>query len=629
MHTRSETPVTPVLPRWRAPEPAPAADEGSWWSNPGIIARGAIGFAIVIGVLSLLGWIVGVPELRALGPADRAAMNPMTSACFIALSCAMWLVTRDEHRRSKEIARALALLVLVVGVARVYALATGDPNNIDQLMFGDAMADTGDGRDNRMSLNSAVNFVLLASALLLQLRRSRFGSVLAQIIAVIVLFSAQAALIAHAYQSGWFEGLGAFNRMALPTAVGFAALGIAVMTLSSGDGIIAILLSESPGGSLARILLPAGFLVPSVLGWLLIFGRRGSLIDPDQADTIFVLATILIFVGIVAWIATQLHENHLERERTEQALRESEARFRLIAENGSDVVGLYDLDGRVMYISPSCERVLGFLPEEMPRMAPFATVHPQDLDRLQRHFNQLVRGEPVASIQVRMMHKTGRHLWLEMMWRAVLDESGQVTQLQVSSRDITDSKQNERRLEEAQRRLRQQQGMLQDVNSKLSELAALDGLTQLRNRRAFEERLEDEVRRWRRDGIDVSLVLLDIDHFKSFNDTFGHPKGDEVLRTVGRLLRRSLRAADFAARYGGEEFAIILPNTDRKGSLVVAEQLLRAIEGSTWEERPITASIGVATMGDAVDSAEALVSHADRALYASKQAGRNRVTQDA
>jgi diguanylate cyclase (GGDEF)-like protein len=208
----------------------------------------------------------------------------------------------------------------------------------------------------------------------------------------------------------------------------------------------------------------------------------------------------------------------------------------------------------------------------------------------------------------------------------VLNDAGQVIQLQVSSRDITDSKQNERRLEEAQRKLREQQDALQDVNSKLSELASHDGLTQLRNRRAFEERIEDECRRFRRNGNDVSLVLLDIDHFKSYNDTFGHPKGDEVLREVGRLLRRSLRATDFAARYGGEEFAIILPGTDRTGSLTVAEQLRRSIEGASWEDRPITASIGVATMGGDITTAEELVDHADRALYRSKQEGRNRVT---
>lgn len=601
----------------------------AWWSNPGIIARLAIALVILIGGLSLVGWLAGVPELRALGPTNGAAMNPMTAACFIALGSGFWLVSREEMRRSREVARALGWLVLVVGAARLYGMVTGGEFGADTLIFGDAMTSTADGRDNRMSFNSALNFFLLGGALLLQLRRTRFASGLAQIIAVLVLFSAQAALIAHAYQSGWFESVGAFNRMALPTAIGFAALGIAVMTLSSSDGLIAIVLSEGPGGSLARTLLPAGFLVPTVLGWLLIVGRRGSLIDPDLADTLFVLATILIFVAIVAWIATQLHESHLERLKTEGALRESEARFRLIAENGSDVISLYSTDGRIVYISPSCERVLGFLPEEMPRMAPWACVHPQDLERLQRQFNQALRGEPVASIQVRMMHKTGRHLWLEMMWRSVVSETGQVVQLQVSSRDITESKQNERRLEDAQRKLRQQQDALQDVNTKLSELATHDGLTQLHNRRAFEERLQDETRRWRRNGNDVSLVLLDIDHFKSYNDTYGHPKGDEVLREVGRLLRRSIRATDFAARYGGEEFAIILSNTNREGSLVVAEQLRRTIEGRSWEDRPITASIGVSTMGGDITAAEELVDHADRALYRSKQDGRNRVTAGA
>lgn len=624
--------MPPPTPTVTAPRPRAVLTSEelvTWWSNANYIARFAIGLGIVIGGLSLVGWLAGVAELRALGPADRAAMNPMTAACFIALGCSMWLVVRAEWRHSREIARVLAGLVLLVGASRLYTIVTGGGPGADQLLFPDAMASTSDGRDNRMALNAAINFFTLGAALLLQLRGSRFTSGLAQIASVLVLFSAQAALIAHAYQSGWFESVGEFNKMALPTAVGFAALAIAVMTFSSSEGLIAIVLSDGPGGKMARTLLPTGFLVPTVLGWLLIFGRRGRLIDPDVADTLFVLSTILVFVAITAWIATKLHESHLDRVMTERRLRESEMRFRLIAENSSDVVSLYALDGRLVYISPSCERMMGYLPEEMPGMAPFATVHPQDLERLQRHFNQLVRGEPASSIQLRMLHKTGRHIWLEMMWRAVVDDAGQVVQLQVSSRDITESKQNERRLEDAQKKLRQQSDMLQDVNSKLTVLAAVDSLTQLRNRRAFEERLEDETRRWLRNRTDVSLIMLDIDRFKAFNDTFGHPKGDDVLRAVGQLLRTSLRAADFAARYGGEEFAIILPNTNSAGSQVVAEQLRRAIEGATWAERPITASIGVATMSEAISTSGLLIDQADRALYRSKEEGRNRVTANA
>lgn len=604
----------------------PSEHTGAKWANPKLISRTAAAVAVVIGVLVIIGWIADVPQLRALGPGNHAGLNPMTALTFVALGSAMWLLSRQEHERGREIARVLALFVVVVGVARLYGLLFNESPGVDQLLFGNAMLVTPDGRANRMSPNTALNFVLLGIAVLLQLRGTRFTSVLGQLLAVIVLFTAQAALIAHAYQSGWFESIGTFNRMPLPTAIAFGALGIGAMTLSSEDGLIAIVLADGPGGSLARILLPTGFLVPAVLGWLMIFSRRGSLLDADLADTLFVLATILVFVGIVSWIATQLHESHLDRVRTEDALRESEMRFRLIAENGSDVVSLHDVTGRVIYVSPSCERVLGFLPEEMARMAPFAIVHPEDSERMERHFHQLIRGEPVPSIQCRMLHKTGRHIWLDMMWRAVIGKDDAVSRLQVSSRDITESKQYEKRLEEAQRKLRVQQEKLYEANSRLEALAATDGLTGLKNRRAFEERLEEEVGRTRRHGHPLSLILLDIDHFKAYNDTYGHPKGDEVLRQFGRLLKRAMRETDFPARYGGEEFAIILPNTEHTGAHELAERLRIAIESATWEDRSITASVGVAGISREVSTAESLLDHADRALYRSKQTGRNRVT---
>ena len=120
--------------------------------------------------------------------------------------------------------------------------------------------------------------------------------------------------------------------------------------------------------------------------------------------------------------------------------------------------------------------------------------------------------------------------------------------------------------------------------------------------------------------------MLDIDHFKQYNDTFGHPAGDEVLQVVGPTLRAILRGHDVVARYGGEEFVVLLPATDSDEALEVAERLRSAIADRPWPHRPVTASLGVATSDPDTPDAAALVDHADRALYHSKQAGRNRCT---
>jgi diguanylate cyclase (GGDEF)-like protein len=117
-----------------------------------------------------------------------------------------------------------------------------------------------------------------------------------------------------------------------------------------------------------------------------------------------------------------------------------------------------------------------------------------------------------------------------------------------------------------------------------------------------------------------------VDKFKEYNDSFRHPAGDEVLQTVGRLLRQRDRTTDFVARYGGEEFALVLPNTDAEGAIVVAEHLRAIIESATWSQRNVTASLGAATLSPETDTHSALISAADRALYTSKEKGRNRVT---
>jgi diguanylate cyclase (GGDEF)-like protein/PAS domain S-box-containing protein len=473
---------------------------------------------------------------------------------------------------------------------------------------------------------AGVDCALLGVALLLQERWQRPAVVAAQLLALAVLFSAQSSLLESWAGSGWFESLQEFRRVAASSAVVLALTAIGVLARSSGRGLLAVVLEDSPGAKLLRWLFPAAVLVPLGFGAIAIYSRRAGWVDVDLAETLMVMSTILVLMLFVAVLGAHLHETDLERAKAAEALRASEERYRLLAENGSDLVAVHDTDGRFTYVSPSCERILGFQREELLHSTPFALVHPEDVDRCQRHFRQLLCGEPATAIQCRLMHKTGRYVWLDIVWRPVHDSNGNVVALQSWSRDITEAREYQRRLEEAERRLRREQEMLAQANRQLAELAATDTLTGLRNRGAFEERLEEEVGRARRHGRPLSLLLLDIDRFKEYNDSFGHLAGDGVLRSVGGILARNVRATDFAARYGGEELAVILPDTESKGALELAERLRKAVENAPWTDRSITVSVGVASLGDGVESAKDLLDAADRALYRSKERGRNLVT---
>lgn len=159
----------------------------------------------------------------------------------------------------------------------------------------------------------------------------------------------------------------------------------------------------------------------------------------------------------------------------------------------------------------------------------------------------------------------------------------------------------------------------------LSDMAFRDELTGLFNRRYFNQRLQEEINRSTRYGRDLSLILGDIDHFKGYNDDFGHQKGDEVLRSVAEMIRSNCRSSDTAARYGGEEMAVILPETDIKGAFNVAEKARKLIETRAGDVagRTVTISMGIASFGPDNDGPAKLIAAADRALYKAKSAGRN------
>jgi len=171
---------------------------------------------------------------------------------------------------------------------------------------------------------------------------------------------------------------------------------------------------------------------------------------------------------------------------------------------------------------------------------------------------------------------------------------------------------------------------LRESNRQLEELSNTDGLTKLYNRRYFMELLDLEFQRAQRYESELAFVMIDIDHFKKFNDNFGHLLGDRILYEVAQILRENLRVHDIVGRYGGEEFALLMPETDVKGALVVAERYRRRVEDFVLleggKELRITISLGVASVPQPkIKSVDDLIRYADNALYQAKNNGRNRV----
>ena len=175
-------------------------------------------------------------------------------------------------------------------------------------------------------------------------------------------------------------------------------------------------------------------------------------------------------------------------------------------------------------------------------------------------------------------------------------------------------------------RLEAYQLRLEEINESLSMDSQTDKLTGLSNRRHFDELVAEEHDRCARRSRALSLMMVDVDFFKAFNDSFGHAAGDETLRRVAQILNQSKRAQDHVARYGGEEFVMLMPDTSEEGAMILAERIRKAVQNYPWDVRPVTISLGVCTSSGGDADLEQLVRGADAALYESKHAGRNRVT---
>ncbi len=222
-------------------------------------------------------------------------------------------------------------------------------------------------------------------------------------------------------------------------------------------------------------------------------------------------------------------------------------------------------------------------------------------------------GEKAEAVELHVRGKGGKPIWVLSKALTLTNAEGEVVGLIISSVDITDRKRAEAKVLASQKLVARQKRKLEQANTWLKNLATTDALTGIHNHRAFQDFLQTVFAGSKRSGEPLSLLLLDVDKFKSVNDDFGHPAGDAVLSQLAVILRSSARKSSFVARYGGEEFAIVLPGAGAVEAVRAAERHRSAIEQSSWSFRQVTASFGVATLTAEMNSPSELIKSADTA----------------
>lgn len=328
-----------------------------------------------------------------------------------------------------------------------------------------------------------------------------------------------------------------------------------------------------------------------------------------------------------------------DRRRAEEALRAAEESYRSLFENSMEGIFQTTLDGRIRNVNPALARMLGYSSphEVMKEMTNVATQLYSTSEERERLLAHLFAEEKITGFEVEFKRRDGSSLWVSLNARLHRTHKGEVEFLEGTIQDITERRVDEQRLidynivlEFQKKELEKTNIELARVNRQLETLATLDGLTGLKNHRVFQERLREEFDRARRYLLPLSLIMLDVDKFKDYNDTYGHPSGDEVLRRVARIIESCVRDCDFTARYGGEEFVLILPQTDSEGAFAIAERCRATIEQFAWTVRPVTASFGVVSLSVSENEtirSEDLLASADERLYIAKANGRNQVVR--
>ena len=531
-----------------APRPRPAIDGRRLIERRSrtlsLAARAAGGVVLVGGALVLLGWQLDLQGLRAIGPVD-VVMNPLAALLFV-LTGSVLLMDGDARRPG---ARAVwtatcGLAISLSGALVLMRASTGWEIGVDSLLFREQVLSA--TPPDRMAENAALNFLLLGLALV-SLRTRVGGWRAAHWLVLPVGVLSLLVVIGYLYHTAGFITFQMELPMALNTAVLFLAAAFAVVAQHPQDGVMSLVVSDTAGGRITRRLLPALLLVPLLLGGLIDHGIRAQWYGTTVGLASFTLATIVLSVLLTMKTAGALH-------RSDLALRQSEEHFRALIENSSDYVMVFDRDGKITYVGPSVERLLGYTAEEVLGTQHEDLVHPDDVERVYATAATIF-GAPgqTVPLEFRVRHRDGSWRVLESLARA-LEGDGRPSHAVANARDITLHKAAAEALlqakEEAEKANRAKSDFLSRMSHELrTPMNSILGFAQLMEM----GQLEDGQRRWvhriRKAGEHLLLLInevLDLARIEANHETMSV----EPVRMAGVLTEALELARPIAGKYG-------------------------------------------------------------------------------
>ncbi len=431
-------------PRGTPPSEPPRPEPRTAYHLTAVVAGVSV---VALAGLVLLGWALDVGLLKSVLP-DTATMKP-NAAVGILLAGLALVAAATEGRAGSLGLRASAAACLAIGLATLLQDLTGIDLGIDQLLFAESPGTVEVGAPGRMATTSALGLVGIGAGLLLQdggrHQRLAQGFVIGTAVLSLV------ALIGYLYGVEPLYGLASYSHMALHTSVALLVLSAGILAARPNVGLMAVITSDSPGGQMARRLIPAAIALPIVLGLLRLLGQRAGHYGTEFGLSVMTLGMVVILTGLIVWSTATVNRLHAGRRRAEGALAQAEARYEILFDNATDIIYSHDLEGRFTTVNNTAERLLGYGPHELIGRNIADLVAPESLALAREKISAKVLGVAEATVyELEVLCKDGSRLPVEVSTRLIMGD-GRAVGVEGIARDIRERRRLEDQLRHSQK----------------------------------------------------------------------------------------------------------------------------------------------------------------------------------